>query len=225
MRDINFPIILHKKTYLLLLSLLLITNSFAQISEGFFQYSIKVTAIDTSAETQQKVGMMYNSTMKLFFTDTKSRIDFTIGTIFATSIIVDKKNKIGLSLSSNPNGKYATPLGAKDIEAKPPKKDTSMQVVLFEDERVILGFKCKKATIQQSGNITTYWYTDEIEIDHIGQSFMNENIPGFPLYFSTIAEGMKMEYQASNYRFELENEEVIFSLDTPPGYKLLTSAY
>lgn len=216
---------MHKKTYLLLISLLLISNCFTQISEGFFQYSIKVTAIDSSVETKQKVGMMYNSTMKLFFTDTKSRIDFTIGTIFATSIIVDKKNKKGLSLSSNPKGKYATPLGAKDIEVKPTIKDTSMKIVLFEDERIILGFNCKKATIQQSGNITTYWYTDEIKIEHIGQSFMNENLPGFPLYFSTDAEGIMMEYQASNYRFELENEEVLFSLETPPGYKLVSGSY
>ena len=41
--------------------------SYGQLTEGYFQYSIIVTPQDSSVETLQKTGLMFDSKMELYF--------------------------------------------------------------------------------------------------------------------------------------------------------------
>jgi GLPGLI family protein len=212
----------------LIYTLFLLTISFysyCQQTEGYFQYSIKVTAVDTSLKTQQTVGMLFDSKMELFYTKTQSRMNFKMGTIYDNSIVVNKTENKGISLMSSPSGKFAITLGEKEINAKPKIADSLIKVELVNEKKVILGFNCKKAILRQGPSEMIYWYTNEIVVDKTGQTILNEKIPGFPLYFSMIADGMKMEYQASNYKFQVENKEKIFSLEIPTDYKLINTGY
>ena len=195
--------------------------SYGQLTEGYFQYSIIVTPQDSSVETLQKTGLMFDSKMELYFTKYQSRLNFVMGTSNTNSIIVDQKKKIGLSLTSNPKGSYAVQLFEKDLVYNTKTNDTSIKVKFLADKSVILGFNCKKAILTQGNAETTYWYTDEIKLDQSNQMIMNPNIPGFPLYFSTIADNMKMEYKASNYKYKVENPEEVFSLIIPQGYQII----
>ena len=77
--------------------------------------------------------------------------------------------------------------------------------------------------MRQGKSEVIYWYTNEIVVDKTGQTILNDKIPGFPLYFSMISDGMKMEYQASNYKFQVENKEKVFSLEIPSDYKLINT--
>jgi GLPGLI family protein len=203
------------------LSFLIFFNSFSQKREGYFQYTIIVTPLDTALENKQIAGMLFDSKMELFFSNGLSRMDFHMGSIYENKIVVDGINKKGISLMSSPNGKFAIQLTEKEIDAKPKNNDTLVTVTLINEKRVILGFNCKKAILHQAGNDLVYWYTTEIEIDKSGQSILNDKIPGFPLYFSTILEGMKMEYQASNHKFSIEDKQKIFSQTIPPDYRLV----
>lgn len=225
MKKLILFFVINKKILLLFTLSAQIFPCLGQITEGYFHYSISVSAVDTSLDTRQKVGTLYNSKMELYFADKKSRIDFQMGKIYSMSLIVDNVIKFGLSLNATPNGKYAVPLYEKDLNAMPKKTTSTDSVILVNETKIFLGFTCKKAIVVQDGNQTIYWYTDEINIDKTGQMILNASIPGFPLYFSTIAEGMKMEYQVSNYKFELENKETIFSLLVPEGYQFINTGH
>ena len=203
--------------------LILSFYSYCQQSEGYFQYNIKVTAVDTSLQTQQTVGMLFDSKMELYYTKTQSRMNFKMGTIYDNSIVINKTENRGISLSSSPSGKFAVLLGEKEINTKPKIADSLIIVQLVNEKKVILGFNCKKAIMRQGKSEVIYWYTNEIVVDKTGQTILNDKIPGFPLYFSMISDGMKMEYQASNYKFQVENKEKVFSLEIPSDYKLINT--
>lgn len=194
----------------------------SQISEGHFQYAILTTPIDTSLEVRQKTGLMQNSKMDLFFTETKSRIDFNMGTMLYSCIVMDYTIPRALSLSKSPQGSFAAYLGKETLE-NAAKTDTTARTELLNETKIILGFECKKAILYQGGDITVYWYTEEIKIDKRGNPLLNQLIPGFPMSFIKIAEGMRIEYIVSNYETTLEHKDVIFSLMVPEGYKLMTN--
>ena len=68
---------------------------------------------------------------------------------------------------------------------------------------------------------TTYWYTDEIQVDSKDHAILNPNIPGFPMQFSKTQEGVLMTFELSNMRENLENENQLFSTEIPEGYQLM----
>ncbi len=209
------------KKFLIIAFFTISSLSYSQLTEGYFQYAIIVTPQDSSVETLQKIGLMFDSKMELYFTKYQSRLNFIMGTSNTNSIIVDQKKKIGLSLTSNPKGSYAVQLFEKDLVYNTKANDTSIKVKFLDDKSVILGFNCKKAILSQGNTETTYWYTDEIKLDQSNQMIMNPSIPGFPLYFSTVADNVKMEYKASNYSYKVENPEEVFSLIIPQGYQVI----
>lgn len=222
MRNINLRSFYCIKRALILVNLFILTNSFAQITEGHFQYAILTTAVDTSLEVRQKVGMMQNSKMDVFFTETKSRIDFNVGTLYYSCIVVDNTIPRAMSLNKSPKGAVAAYLG-KDVLEKNNEVDTTSHVELTNETKLILGFECKKAILYQHGEITIYWYTTDIQIDIRGNPLINQHIPGFPMSFVKIADGMRIEYIVSNYVTKIEHGDIIFSMMIPEGYKLMTN--
>lgn len=196
--------------------------NWAQIKEGHFQYMIYATPVDTLLETRQKTGMLQNSRMDVFFMEEKSRIDFGMGEMFYTCIVVDNTLPRAISLNKTPKGAFAAYIGQDQLK-KNDQIDSTAKVELINETKTILGFECKKAILYQRGEVTVYWYTEEILIDKTGNPLINQHIPGFPMSFIKIAEGMKIEYIVSFYETELEHKEVIFSLMVPEGYKLMTN--
>jgi GLPGLI family protein len=194
----------------------------AQIKEGHFQYAIMTTTVDTSLETRRKVGMMQNSKMDVFFTEVKSRIDFNIGTMYYSCIIVDNTIPRAISLNKSPQGSFAAYLG-KDVLERNIQQDSTIHAELINETKTILGFECKKAIMYQNGDITIYWYTEQIKIDKRGNPLLNPYIPGFPMSFVKITDGMRIEYIVSNYETNLEQQDVLFSLMLPEGYKLMNN--
>ena len=207
------------KSLIIILFSSITSLTFSQIQEGYFQYSIDVEAIDTLIKTKQAVGLLRNSKMEFYFTQNKSRMDFKMGQVNDLSIIVDlTKNKV-LSLNSSMMGKVAMVNPAESIQA--PKKDSTVQVKFVNETKKILGYTCKKAILNQNETEVIYWVTDEIQIDDRIQQLTNPNIPGFPMKFSKIQDGVLMTYEMSNLREIIENKEILFSLEIPEGYQLV----
>lgn len=198
------------------------TVVYSQKKEGYLQYAIEVEAIDTTLKAKQQEAMLRNSKMEIYYKRNFSRVDFQMGQMYSMTAIVDQKADRTLSLISSPMGKFATRTITSASDTVKALKDTSATVELFDETKKILGYNCKKAVLTVSGKETTYWYTDEINIDLKDQSFVNSDIPGFPMEFYTIDEGVKMHFQASNIEFTLDNKpEDVFSTTIPAGYTLI----
>lgn len=198
------------------------TAAFSQKKEGYLQYAIEVEAVDTSLKAKQQEAMLRNSKMEIYYKRNFSRVDFKMGQMYSLTAIVDKKADRTLSLISSPMGKFATRTITSATDSVKPDQDSSATVELFDETKKILDYECKKAVLTVDGKTTTYWYTNEFSIDLKDQSFINSRIPGFPMEFYTIDEGVKMHFQASNIEFNLDNKpEDIFSTTIPAGYTLI----
>jgi GLPGLI family protein len=204
-----------------LVSLLLLTGCFslfAQHQEGMVEYAITVKPGDTTQYQKQRAALMFDSKMALHFNDTMSRMDFKMGKGMLTSIIVNLNRKKGLSLTSSSKGKFAYFLTEDYFE---PKKEGEVKVELIDEKATILGYSCKKALMYVDGIMTTYWYTNDFTLEIKNQEIVNKHIPGFPLKYSTVKDGLFMEFEVSNILFSVKNPELVFSMAVPEGFKML----
>lgn len=207
----------------IVLILLLISPAFLiSQKEGYLQYTISANALDTSLEVRQKVGLMRNSSLKIFFAEMLARIEFKMAGGYNITTILDKTSNKSLNLMDSPMGKFAKRSNAEDLQTVPVVIDSSSQIEVFkEEERIILGYTCYKVLLKNKGFKIEYWCTNEIDIDMSDYQLTNDFIPGFPMEFSAISEGVQLRYRASNILFSLENKETLFSLEVPVGYTVV----
>lgn len=190
--------------------------------EGYLQYTISANALDTSLEVRQKVGLMRNSSLKIFFAEMLARIEFKMAGGYNITTILDKTSNKSLNLMDSPMGKFAKRSNAEDLQTVPVVIDSSSQIEVFkEEERIILGYTCYKVLLKNKGFKIEYWCTNDINIDMSDYKLTNDFIPGFPMEFSAISEGVQLRYRASNILFSLENKETLFSLEVPVGYTVV----
>lgn len=209
----------------IVLTFLLISPAFLiSQKEGYLQYTISANALDTSLEVRQKVGLMRNSSLKIFFAETLARIEFEMAGGYNITTILDKNSNKSLNLMDSPMGKFAKRSNSEDLQTVPLVIDSSSQIEVFkEDERSILGYICYKVILYNKGFKIEYWCTDDIDIDMSDYKLTNDFIPGFPMEFSAISEGVRLRYRASNILFSLENKDTLFSLEVPVGYTVVAS--
>ena len=209
----------------MVLILLLISPAFLiSQKEGYLQYTISANALDTSLEVRQKVGLMRNSSLKIFFAEMFARIEFKMAGGYNITTILDKTSNKSLNLMDSPMGKFAKRSNAEDLQTVPVVIDSSSQIEVFkEEERIILGYTCYKVLLKNKGFKIEYWCTNDINIDMSDYKLTKDFIPGFPMEFSAISEGVQLRYRASNILFSLENKETLFSLEVPVGYTVVAS--
>lgn len=211
------------KTIVLILLLILPAFLISQ-KEGYLQYTISANALDTSLEVRQKVGLMRNSSLKIFFAEMSARIEFKMAGGYNITTILDKTSNKSLNLMDSPMGKFAKRSNAEDLQTVPVVIDSSSQIEVFkEEERIILGYTCYRVLLKNKGFKIEYWCTNDINIDMSDYKLTNDFIPGFPMEFSAISEGVQLRYRASNILFSLENKETLFSLEVPVGYTVVAS--
>ena len=214
-----------KTTLYLLVTLLFagigVSAQSTNMNEGYINFDIDVQAIDTSRNAQQSAAMMRNSSMEIFFAKDLSRVDFTLGKISQTSVRINRKTNKGVSLSNTVMGKYVTTGTAEELEGEKVEVSTeNIDIKPFNEYRTILGFKCQKHVMDNNGVYTTYWITKKIKIEGMGEGIVNPNLPGFPLAFTSINNGLRMHFQASNYKDIVPNKADVFSTDVPEDYIL-----
>jgi|SRR5690554_3106351 len=206
-----------KRTLVIMSLLLNVFVAASQLNEGYFQYDIELQAMDDTPQTKQTISMFRNSKMEMFFVPNKTRINFIMGQFSTTSIIVDRKKKMTLSLSDSYFGKKAILTNAIDDS-----EGQNQSVKIHNDRRVILGYNCYRAEVTSSDGVTSeYWLTDSIKIDKESQKILNHNLPGFPVQFSKIDDGVKMTFQLTNMKKTVDNSDEVFSVEVPAGYELI----
>jgi hypothetical protein len=194
----------------------------AQINEGYIQFHIDVNAVDTSTQAKQSASMLRNSKMEIYFANDLSRIDFQLGELSKTSVRINRKTNKGISISESVMGKFANVGTAENLAGETvATNDSNVIITPFNEFKTILGFKCQKYVMENNGLITTYWCTQEINLDNVGQVVVNSNLPGFPLAFTSIEKGLRMHFQASNFKEVISNKEEVFSTSPPEGYQIM----
>ena len=192
--------------------------------EGYLQYSISANALDTSLEVRQKVGLMRNSSLKIYFAQNFARVEFRMAGDYNITTILDKTLNKSLNLMDSPMGRFAKRSTADELQTVPIQIDSTSKIEVFKDEKkTILDFECFKVVLSNSDFKIQYWCTNEIDIDLSDYKLTNDFIPGFPLEFSAVSEGVQLRYKASNIAFSLKDSPALFSLEVPVGYTVVAA--
>lgn len=204
----------------LCLSVLTVIGVNAQLKEGHVKYKIDMSSDDPEMEMQMQ--MMQGSTLEMFFSDNKSRTDMSMGGLMTMTTIVDVDGDKMLMLMGGMMGNKAVTSSISEMEEEN-GEEPEFEVELIDETKEIAGYNCKKAILSdEEGNETTFWYTEEIFVNKTGQSFLNENVPGFPLEFAVDQGGMIMTMSATEFKDKIDNKEGIFDMSIPEGYEEMT---
>ncbi len=214
-----------KKVFALLAVLVLTGFSLnAQIEEGHVKYKIKVSSEEE--ENKMAVAMANSLTMEIFFKGPKTRVEFKMGPFMNISTITDASKDKMLMLTSGMMGKKAIVSTISEMEEKESEtttKDTDVEVVYTDETKKIQGYLCHKAIIKsEDGGTAIFWYTKEVQVSKNGQSYLNEDIPGFPMEFEMDQGGMKVTMVASSFEETVKNADKLFSMEIPEGYEETT---
>ncbi len=208
-----------KNYFIAIASLLVTLGTSAQVTEGKVSYNVKNTVLDADEALKGKL-ISFQSSLDVFFVEGKSRIDFSVNDSMSISIIMDLEKNEGIKLLNSQMGKFAVPGSAKDMGWGQSTSSNS-EVVPTEETKEIMGYTCTKYIVKSGQGDLEYWCTDQISMDFSSTSIMNANLPGFPLSFYSISDGMKMEFTAVRVETSLEKTKKIFSTKRPKDYSLL----
>lgn len=193
---------------------------YAQIKEGSVTYKMEFQS--DHEEQQMAITMMENSTMGIYFKGNYTRADVSMGTMMKIITVTNSKDEnVLLVMDVSMMGmKYAVKSNLKEFEKYNDEKESEVTVQLVAGSKDILGYSCKKALVtDEKDNETIYWYTEGIKISKRGQSYLNEDIPGFPLEYEMFQDGMKIKMMATKFVEEIVDEEGIFNMEIPEGFE------
>ncbi len=196
------------KLSLLIIGFLFVFQSFSQ-NLGYIEYDIEVKGI--TPEIDKGALMLVNSKMRVSYSPDAIRQDYKLGELSTKTTILNKKYNQSIFFEDGQNGKIAI-IGTNDEISSMAVQDTNVALQFFEDQKIILGFNCKKASLTfPSGEVAEYWYTTEFPVKFPESNFFNSKIPGIPLEFSTVANGYFMRFKCANYSESIEDPENYFA--------------
>ena len=195
--------------------------SFAQLTEGHISYKIDMTSDDP--DMQMAIGMMQGSTLEVYFKDKTTRAEMKMGAIMNITTISNETSGDVLMLMCGMIGQNAIKTTTSELEKENTEKP-KYDVQLVDETKTIEGYACKKAILtDEEGNESVFWYTEEIDISKKGQSYLNEDVPGFPMQYDLNNNGMKMTMTVSQLEKKLDKKSVsLFEMAIPEGYKEMT---
>lgn len=209
------------KKFILTLFVALTFSLKAQLTEGHFTYTIEASS--ENPDMQMVTGMMQGSTLDIHFKDKITRSEMKMGSMMNIVTVSDENSGEILLLMSGMVGKNAILMTTEEIEALSADKPT-MDVELLDETKTIEGYLCKKAVLSdENGSESIFWYTEEIEISKVGQTYLNKEVPGFPMQYDLNNNGLKMTMTVSKFEKKLDkNARSLFDMEIPEGYKTLT---
>ena len=211
------------KNFILTLFLALSVNYSlkAQLTEGHFTYTIEASS--ENPDMQMVTGMMQGSTLDIHFKDKITRSEMKMGSMMNIVTVSNENSGEILLLMSGMIGKNAILMTTEEVEALSEGKP-EMNVELLDETKTIEGYLCKKAVLSdENGGESIFWYTEEIEISKVGQTYLNKEVPGFPMEYDLNNNGLKMTMTVSKFEKKLDkNIKSLFDMNIPEGYKTLT---
>lgn len=193
----------------------------AQLTEGHFTYTIEASS--ENPDMQMVTGMMQGSTLDIHFKDKITRSEMKMGSMMNIVTVSNENSGEILLLMSGMIGKNAILMTTEEVDALSEGKP-EMNVELLDETKTIEGYLCKKAVLSdENGGESIFWYTEEIEISKVGQTYLNKEVPGFPMQYDLNNNGLKMTMTVSKFEKKLDkNIKSLFDMNIPEGYKTLT---
>lgn len=198
-----------------------VSSLFAQMNEGHIKYDLTMESSDPEVEAQ--LAMVSGSTMEIYFKDENVRQEMSIGTFQKTTTITNSEEGKTVSLMDGMMGKFATVIEMTEEDAEEDTTEESdVEVELVDGEtKEVAGYTCKKAIIiDEEGNESVFWYTEEIATLKKGSSMINNKIPGMPLEFSVVNPQVTMVMTATEVNDKVKKAKKLFSTDIPEGYEV-----
>lgn len=198
------------------------TMNYAQITEGHVKYKIEVST--ENPDMEMVVGMMQGSTLDIYFKEKMTRAEMKMGSMMNMTTISDEKSGEILMLMSGMIGKKAISTSTEELQGETEVEKPTYEVELVDETKEIAGYSCKKAILRdEDGNENIFWYTEEIEVSKKGQSYLNENVPGYPMQYEINNNGFVMGMTVTEIKEELSKAELkLFNMDIPDGYTEMT---
>lgn len=159
-----------------------------------------------------------NSTKTVFIKGNDSRM-YIISSSFSQSIFYDKASGNAVVLREFGNNKVMTKL-SKSQWIEKNKKFEDATLSLIGDTKTILGYECKKATLQpKEGNLVTLYYATAIAPSVKEFEYQFKDVPGFVLEYETEENGKKIKYTATKINLSPVQTS---KFDVPSaGYRIL----
>ena len=194
----------------------------AQITEGSIKYNVEVSS--TNPELEMQLAMLQGSTFALFFQGDLTRSEMNMGSMMKIVTITNVKEENSLMLMSGMMGNTAVRMSADDLK-KGEEKVEETEITFADETKEIQGYECKKAiSTNEEGQESVIWYTEEIEVNKLGQNYLNNQVPGFPMEFEINQGEVKMTMVSSEFSKKLDKKKAKEMFDTtiPEGYKEMT---
>ena len=155
--------------------------------------TINYARIADDSTTQKQAAA---SSKIVYIKGNDSRIDI-ISPSFSQTIFYDKNSGNAVVLREFGANKVMTKL-SKTQWIEKNKKFEGAVVNLLSDTKNILGYECKKATIQAAdGNLITVFYATAIVTSVREFEYQFKDVPGLVLEYETEEAGKKIKYSAS----------------------------
>lgn len=210
----------------LFLSTILLLSSLAamaQMTEGHIAYKIDITT--DNPDMQMVIGMMQGSTMDVYFKDKTTRSEMKMGSMMNITTLTNESTKDVLMLMSGMIGQNAIKTTLTELDEQKTTEENPFTVNLVDETKVIEGYTCYKATLtSEEGLESVFWYTQDINVSKKGQSYLNDQVPGFPMQFELNNGPMKMSMTVSKIDKTLDKKKsaTLFDMTIPRGYKEMT---
>ena len=183
------------------------------VAECTINYSIATDSINS------KTNNPLSATKKIvYIKGNDSRTDI-VSSSFSQTIYYDKTSGNAVVLREFGNNKIMTKL-SKSQWIEKNKRFEGATVNLIGDTKNILGYECKKATIQtKDGNIVSVFYATAITPSVKEFEYQFKDIPGFVLEYETEEAGQKIKYTATKINLSPVQTS---KFDVPStGYRIL----
>jgi GLPGLI family protein len=172
---------------------------------------------------QMAIGMIQGSTLDVHFKDKMTRSEMKMGAMMNIVTIYNETSGEVLMLMSGMVGQNAIKITTAELAANEAEKP-QITMELINETKTIQEYTCKKAILtDEDGVETVFWYTDEVVVSKKGQSYLNADIPGFPMQYEMNNNGMKMTMNVTKLEKKLDKKSAsLFEMTIPSGYKIMT---
>ena len=169
---------------LLFLSVL---NLSAQLNEGYIKFDVRFEDEGLSDEEKAMLPTM----SELWFSNGQMLMRMPTAMGIETNILV-REDELFIMMNMLGN-KMAIKSERDEMHAKSKNKSSFKLKEITAEKKMIAGYECRKAVMTgEDGEEAIVWFTDKLQVK--GAWYYNmEGIDGFPMEFSTSANGLKIK--------------------------------
>ena len=161
------------------------------------QRTVAECTINYSITTDSSNSNPISATKKVvYIKGNDSRTDI-ISSSLSQTIFYDKTSGNAVVLREFGNNKIMTKL-TKSQWLEKNKKFDGISISLISDKKNILGYECKKATLQtKEGSVVTVFYATAIIPSVKEFEYEFKDVPGLVLEYETVEDGKQIKYTAT----------------------------